>query len=377
MGRVGCAERWRQRNEQTGQCPKSGGRVEDFVRHYYGEVLEQTSDLKTDACCTTEAPPPHVSQLLANIHPEVSARYYGCGLVVPEALEGCRVLDLGCGAGRDCYLLAQLVGERGEVVGVDMTEAQLAIARRHRDYHRERFGYPGSNVSFHLGRIEQLDELALEPQSFDVIVSNCVLNLSTDKQAVLRSAYALLKPGGEMYFADVYANRRVPAEVSRDPVLYGECLGGALYWNDFHNRAKAAGFKDPRLVTDRPIKITDARIRTAVRGVGFHSATYRLFKVATLEPACEDYGQAVVYRGTLPDHRDRFVVDKHHVFPSGKAIPVCGNTFDMLRESRFGTHFEFIGDKSTHYGIFDGCGTVMPFDMAGAGTAGSPDTACC
>jgi arsenite methyltransferase len=351
--------------------------VEEFVRHYYGEVLEQTSDLKTDACCTVESPPAHVGRLLANIHPDVSARYYGCGLVVPEALEGCRVLDLGCGAGRDCYLLAQLVGEQGEVVGVDMTEPQLAVAQRHLGYHQERFGYERGNVSFHLGRIEELDRMGLEPQSFDVIVSNCVLNLSMDKHAVLRGAYALLKPGGEMHFADVYADRRVPAEVSRDPVLYGECLGGALYWNDFHNRARAAGFRDPRLVTDRPLEITDPRIRAAVRGVTFFSATYRLFKIATLEPACEDYGQAVVYRGTLPDQRDRFVLDKHHVFASGKAVPVCGNTFDMLRESRLGTHFEFIGDKSTHYGIFDGCGTVMPFATGAAGTAGTPGAAGC
>lgn len=351
--------------------------MEEFVRHYYGEVLEQTGDLKTDACCTVEAPPAHVSQLLANIHPEVSDRYYGCGLVVPEALAGCRVLDLGCGAGRDCYLLSQLVGERGEVVGVDMTEAQLAVAQRHLAYHQERFGYGRANVRFLSGRIEQLDELGLEPHSFDVIVSNCVLNLSTDKQAVLRGAYALLKPGGEMYFADVYADRRVPVEVSRDPVLYGECLGGALYWNDFHNRARAAGFRDPRLVTDRPIEITDARIRESVRGVGFFSATYRLFRIATLEPACEDYGQAVVYRGTLPEHRDSFILDKHHEFASGKAVPVCGNTFDMLHESRFSTHFEFIGDRSTHYGIFDGCGTVMPFDKAAVGALGSPGTACC
>ena len=99
----------------------------DFVKEYYGEILSETGDLKTSACCTTEAPPRHVVDALSRIHGEVAARYYGCGLVLPEALEGCRVLDLGCGAGRDVYLLSQLVGEQGEVVGVDMTEAQLAV----------------------------------------------------------------------------------------------------------------------------------------------------------------------------------------------------------------------------------------------------------
>ncbi len=90
-----------------------------------------------------------------------------------------------------------------------------------------------------------------------MIVSNCVVNLSPDKDAVLREVQRLLKPGGEFYFSDVYADRRVPDKVRNDPVLYGECLGGALYWNDFQRLAKRHGFADPRLVDDRPLEITD------------------------------------------------------------------------------------------------------------------------
>jgi len=354
--------------------------VLDFVKKYYGETLEKSEDLKTNACCTLERPPQHVLEALDLIHEEVVSRYYGCGLVLPEALEGCRILDLGCGSGRDCYLLARLVGPNGEVVGVDMTEAQLAIAASHRDYHAQRFGYTDSNVSFHLGYIERLDELPLAAESFDVIVSNCVINLSPDKAAVLKGAYRLLKPGGELYFADVYSDRRVPAEVARDPVLYGECLGGALYWNDFLNLAKGAGFMDPRLVTDRRIELEDESLSQAVRGVGFHSATYRLFKVSGLEPACEDYGQAVVYRGSIPYHQDQYMLDDHHVMPTGKVFPVCGNTFDMLRSSRLSDHFEFIGDKSEHCGIFPGCGTSIPFNGAGttvSDTSTGSSGACC
>jgi SAM-dependent methyltransferase len=257
--------------------------------------------------------------------------------------------------------LAQLVGPEGHVVGVDMTEEQISVAVQYRDYHAKRFGYPQSNVTLHTGYIEQLDELPIEPESFDLVVSNCVVNLSPDKAAVLRGAYRALKPGGELYFADVYADRRVPAEAARDPVLYGECLGGALYWNDFLGLAKGAGFLDPRLVADRPIEITDERIRRAVRDVRFYSATYRLFKIASLESACEDYGQAVVYRGTIAHHPDSFTLDAHHVLPAGKAFPVCGNTFDMLRCGRLSSHFDFIGDKSRHFGIFPGCGMSMPF----------------
>ena len=192
--------------------------MQEFVQEYYGRILERSEDLKTDACCTTDALPPHVAATVEEIHEEVRDRYYGCGLVLPEALDGCRVLDLGCGSGRDCYLLSKLVGPTGRVVGVDMTEAQLAVARRHRDFHARAFGFAEPNVDFHLGYIECLDALALEPESFDVIVSNCVINLSPDKAAVLAGAYDLLKPGGELYFADVYADRRVPDAVAKDPL---------------------------------------------------------------------------------------------------------------------------------------------------------------
>ena len=347
----------------------------DFVKEYYGEILTKSSDLKTSACCTLDRPPAHIAQALGLIHEEVQARYYGCGLVLPDALEGCRVLDLGCGAGRDCYVLAQLVGPAGHVVGVDMTAQQIEVAQRYRGYHAERFGFERSNVEFLSGYIEHLEELPLEPGSFDVIVSNCVINLSPDKPAALRGAERLLKPGGEMYFADVYADRRVPAEVAQDPVLYGECLGGALYWNDFLSLAKTAGFADPRLVMHREIEIQDAALAQAVRGVRFFSATYRLFKVDTLEPACEDYGQAVIYKGTIAHLPDAFTLDTHHLMHTGRVFPVCGNTFDMLRESRLHTHFEFIGDRSRHFGIFPGCGTTMPFSASDDRDASSG--ACC
>ena len=118
------------------------------VQQYYGKVLSSSLDLQTNACRTDGRLPTYVKPILAQVHDEVLARYYGCGLVLPEALEGLTVLDLGCGAGRDVFVLSKLVGEHGQVVGVDMTEEQLAVARRHEDYHREAFGYANSNVRF-------------------------------------------------------------------------------------------------------------------------------------------------------------------------------------------------------------------------------------
>jgi arsenite methyltransferase len=124
-----------------------------------------------------------------------------------------RVLDLGSGSGRDTYILAQLVGPAGEVVGVDMTDEQLATANAHLGWHQQRFGYRHSNVRFLKGYIEGLEELDLVPESFDVIVSNCVINLSVAKPAVFRGAHRLLKSGGELYFRD----RRLPDSVRADP----------------------------------------------------------------------------------------------------------------------------------------------------------------
>ena len=344
------------------------------VQAYYGQELGGSADLKTNACCDAEALPAWMKPLLGRIHPEVTNRYYGCGLVCPPLLEGCKVLDLGCGTGRDAYLLSQLVGAMGQVVGVDMTREQLAIAQSHAPYHAELFGY--ANVSFLEGTIEQLQDLPLGAGQFDVIVSNCVLNLATDKGAVLRGVKRLLKPGGEFYFADVYADRRLPAALRSDPVLYGECLGGALYWKDFLRLARQAGFADPRLVDDRPITFSDPRIQDLLGDTRFFSATYRLFNLDGLEDACEDHGQAVIYQGTIPHYPHRFELDGHHAIEPGRCFPVCGNTYRMLTESRFGDHFIGVGDFSRHYGLFPGCGESLPLASASGAQAPGP-AACC
>jgi SAM-dependent methyltransferase len=198
-----------------------------------------------------------------------------------------------------------------------------------------------------------------------------VLNLSVDKPAVLRGVQRLLKPGGEFYFSDVYADRRLPEAVRRDPVLYGECLGGALYWNDFLRLARGAGFADPRLVSDRPLAITDPALAPLLGEARFFSATYRLFAIDELENACEDHGQAVIYRGTIPEHPHRFDLDAHHPIETGRVFPVCGNTFRMLQQTRFAPHFSFIGDFERHYGLFEGCGSSIPFASATADAPGS------
>jgi arsenite methyltransferase len=344
------------------------------VQEYYGKTLKQSDDLQTNACCTISAYPPHIKKAMANIHDEVMAKYYGCGLTIPSVLAGRRVLDLGSGAGRDCYLASQLVGEDGEVVGVDMTVEQLAVANKHIDHHTAAFNYKKSNVKFLEGNIEQLDRLDLKDDYFDVIISNCVINLAMDKEAVLREAYRTLQVGGELYFSDVYADRRIPAVLAKDPVLYGECLSGALYWNDFINLSKKVGFIDPRSVSSEVITIENDDLKNKLGNIKFLSITYRLFKLPSLESECEDYAQSVTYKGSIPESPESFVLDNNHTFVQNKRTAVCGNTFDMLEKSRLSSHFEFQGNQDQHFGIFEGCGLSTPFEKIHSNTTTS---SCC
>ncbi len=335
--------------------------LHEEVQNYYGKELEKSEDLKTNACCTLTAPPKYILDALNEVHDEVQAKYYGCGLTIPFQVEGLRILDLGSGSGRDCYIASKLVGENGYVVGVDMTDEQLDVANKYIDHHTERFGYKKPNIEFVKGNIEKLDELGFESGSFDLIISNCVINLAADKEKVLRDAYNLLKPGGEMYFSDVYSNKRVPEHLQKDPVLWGECLSGALYWNDFINFSKKAGFLDPRAVENKPITVDNKELEEKLTTLEFFSVTYRLFKLDKLESDCEDYGQAVAYKGSIDGSEKVFDLDSGHRFETGKIESVCGNTYMMLNDTRFKDHFEFYGTWDTHYGIFAGCGGSMPF----------------
>jgi len=171
--------------------------LREGIQDYYGRVLRSKKGLKTSACCPTAAPPGHVRAVLPLIHPEVLERSYGCGSPIPSALEGCTVLDLGCGTGQDCFVLSKLVGSSGRVIGIDMTVEQLAVARRHVEHHRQAFGYARSNVEFRHGYIEALADCGIADASVDVVVSNCVLNLSADKASVFAEIFRVLRPGGE------------------------------------------------------------------------------------------------------------------------------------------------------------------------------------
>jgi len=339
------------------------------VQEYYGKVLESNEDLKTSACCPSSAPPEHIKQLLQNVHESIQSKFYGCGSPIPSALKGCRVLDLGCGTGRDAYILSQLVGETGSVVGIDMTNEQLSVARQHVGWHMDKFGYKKPNVEFIQGYIEDLQQAGIEDNSIDLVVSNCVINLSPDKEAVFSEIIRVLKSGGELFFSDVFSGRRIPEHLRKDKILYGECLAGAMYKEDFRRLMTRLGIPDVRVLEKRLLELEDPALQKKAGMIDFYSMTVRAFKVP-LEDICEDFGHVAYYNGSIVEEPHRFILDDHHEFKTGMPVPVCGNTANMLSKSRFNSHFKITGDFTTHYGAFD-C------SPAGSTVVDETGTGCC
>jgi len=320
------------------------------VSDYY-KNLSSTSDLKTNACSAGSSIPSEYKKILPLIAEEVVTKYFGCGSPLPPAIKGCSVLDLGSGTGRDVFLASALVGEEGRVIGVDMTDEQLEIANKYIDYHTRKFNFSKANVEFRKGVIEDLKSAKIPDSSMDVVISNCVINLSLDKEATFKEIYRVLKEGGELYFSDMYTDRRVPNELKADKELYGEGLSGALYIEDFRRILRKVGFEDYRITAKSPIAVENPALAKKVGGIRYVSVTVRAFKLSGLEDRWEDYGQQATYHGTISDSPDAFTLDEAHVFPKGVPTPVSGNTADMLSKTRYASHFT-VTAREHHLGAF-------------------------
>lgn len=350
--------------------------IKSDVRDYYGKELKSKDDLKTSACCCSGGMSQEAKAVLPLIDDEILDRFYGCGSPIPPLLNGMTVLDLGCGTGRDVYIASKLVGETGRVIGVDMTPEQLEVARKHIDSQMERFGYSEPNVEFIQGYIEDLGSLGIEDGSVDVVISNCVINLSPEKERIFSEIHRVLRKGGELYFSDVFCDRRISDEAYSDPVIHGECLGGAMYVEDFRRMMRKVGFEDFRYTSVSDITIEDGRIREVLGDAEFTSRTVRAFKLDDLEDICEDYGQSATYDGSIPGCPDHFDLDDHHRFIKGEPMRVCGNTAAMVSETRYGSAFVIDGDRKVHYGKFRNCGGEQPKDEK-KDAGGSCCCSCC
>ena len=307
----------------------------ESVKEYYGDVLKSTKDLKTSACCVNGAPPARIRAILKDIHPEVLDKFYGCGSPIPPALEGKTVLDLGSGTGRDCFILSQ-----------------IDTANKHLDFHTKQWGYARPNVVFRQGYIEDLESVGIKNESVDIVISNCVLNLSPNKERVFAEIFRVLKPGGELYFSDVFADRRIPKELTTDPLLLGECLSGALYIEDFRRILSRLGCHDYRTLSKSQIAISDSEVEHKIGMINFNSITIRAFKL-DLEDRCEDYGQVAYYKGSIDECPNIFTLDDHHIFTKDQPMLICKNTASMLSQTRFAKHFKIIGEANKHFGPFN------------------------
>ena len=233
--------------------------IKDVVREKYAEAARRVST--PGACCSGGAALDGCNPITSNLYadhetgalPDAAVlASLGCGnpTALAELKEGETVLDLGSGGGIDVLLSARRVGPTGMAYGLDMTDEMLALAREN----QKKAG--ATNVAFLKGDIEAIP---LPDNSVDVIISNCVINLSADKDKVLREAFRVLKPGGRFAVSDVVTRGDIPAQIRKDVLVWVGCIAGALDENDYRAKLAAAGFEAVGVEPTRVYKVEDAR----------------------------------------------------------------------------------------------------------------------
>lgn len=315
-------------------------------------VLERYSagakEVQPSLCCPVQ----YDTSLLRLLPEEIIAKDYGCGDPSAYVRPGDVVLDLGSGGGKICYMAAHLAGSEGQVIGVDMNDDMLALARKYQHAMAARLG--GNRVRFLKGYIQDLaldvdamdaylnehpvvDSASLAhlqhwqneqrrqhpmitDNSVDLVISNCVLNLvaEQDKKQLVREIFRVLKPGGRVAISDIVSDEPIPDNLKADPELWSGCISGAFHEKEFLDAFKAAGF----------ITVTydkwDAAPWQVVDNIEFRSVTLTAIKGEQIP--CLDIGQAVIYRGPY----DQVVDDEGHIFPRGERMAVCERTYRFL-----------------------------------------------
>ena len=227
--------------------------VKELVRERYGNfaknAVESADDCCSDDCCggneATTKNQLYELQQLDGLPDEALLASAGCGnpTAIGDLNAGETVVDFGSGGGIDCFIAARAVGERGKVIGIDMTPDMIELARKN----AENLG--ASNVEFHLAEMESTP---LESDSVDVIISNCVINLAPDKDAVFREAHRILKPGGRMFISDMVLTAALPAHATEDAENWVSCLSGAEPQDVYMGRMSDAGLADIEIMNSKP-----------------------------------------------------------------------------------------------------------------------------
>lgn len=322
------------------------GDIEATVRDRYARGAET---VEPALCCPTRSYDPRYLDLLPA---EIIEKDYGCGDPSPHVNEGEVVVDLGSGAGKICYILAQKVGPRGRVIGLDFNDAMLNLSRKYQDEMGRKLGY--LNVEFRKARIQDMaldlrkaeewlsrkpirdiarlgefeaycqrlrrEEPLLADDTVDVIVSNCVLNLvrPEDKARLFREMHRVLRPGGRAVISDVVCDEDPTPSIMNDPDLWSGCIAGAFREDRFLEMFEEAGFYGIEILSrqEKPWQVID--------GIEFRSMTVRAFKGK--EGPCMERNQAVVYQGPWKQVRD----DDGHVLHRGQRMAVCDKTFRIM-----------------------------------------------
>jgi len=219
-------------------------KTRSLVRKAYGQVARAAKPVSSDSCCCTS------TSCCGGPSPAAAEGELGLSCGDPVAFskirKGMTVVDLGSGAGKDVFIAGPLAGTKGLVIGVDMTDEMLKLAAKNTQKYTARTGL--RNVEFRKGIIEKLP---LEDGEADLVISNCVINLSPDKPAVFREAFRALKPGGSIVVSDIVLNRELPPALKKHAGLYAACVAGALVRKDYLGAIKAAGFTGIKLLSDR------------------------------------------------------------------------------------------------------------------------------
>lgn len=392
----------------------------DEIEQKVSERYARAAATGEQMCCPTGY---NFNDLKTFIPDEVLKISYGCG--TPAGLDTVRtgetVLDIGSGGGIDCFEASRRVGPTGRVIGIDMTDTMLEIARRNAPVVARNLGHPASNVEFRKG---MADAMPVEDGTADLIISNCVINLAPDKRKVFREMFRVLKPGARFTISDIVADQTVPQYLVHDAEKWGDCLSGALTISDYIDGMVEAGFRAIHQVKTIPwqqidgirflsitltgykphavpsiakhrfatlvgpfSRVVDEQGQTYRRGVpqqidarraevlsappfqrlfvlaeapvAIESSDPRWLAVLPEQKPCLWKGDFAIFAGPFAEVED----DDHHVFRRGAPLEICSKTVRVLQSVHYQPHFAFINRASQ--------------DVAGTSVSCAPEGGCC
>ncbi|GJL77245.1 MAG: hypothetical protein NPINA01_02340 [Nitrospinaceae bacterium] len=302
------------------------------VRNFYSKAAVTAQE---SLCCPTQ----YDDGDLSHIPEEVRSISYGCGSPVNRAniRPGETVVDLGSGGGIDCFIAAKHVGQSGKVIGIDMTDEMLKVAKTNALRVAENLGY--NNVEFKKGFLEAIP---IEDQCVDLVTSNCVINLSTNKSGVFEEINRILKPGGRFVIADIISEKEVPQEMRNHQELWGECISGALTLGEFLEAARPHGFHGFQIKKDYLWKI--------VEGIKFYSYTLEGFKssASLSESCCGDY--TATYAGPFDS-----IIHNGNTYPVGVPVEIDEGQAKVMQTSPYAVHFIVTDPESETPADSDSC----------------------